>query len=307
MRQKTLLLLIVLLIIVMAGLGIYLFQQRGHTIQTLLQNQQSSQKQIADLNDRLVAVARQQQGIMASNYNGATPVPFNQSQQIQFSDQQHALRQLQRQWSLSALQLAQDYVRQANYEKAQSLLLQLQHTIINSHRSMADPFNETLLQTLKADQLTISQESQRQRQTRASLNQTLGQLQQQLNLMSVQVPNSLLTSTPAQKNNTAHQAWFKQLFLLQPTDKATSQHMLDRSFICKQASLNIAMARLALTSNNQMSFSSNMTEAVGQLSLLADPNAQQIAQQLHKLKNAKLPVNGELTSLTLMSGQKSTS
>ncbi len=308
MKQKTLLLLIVLLIIALVGLGVYVYQQRSVQIQTMQKNQQSSQKQIGDLNDRLVAVARQLQdttpATMASSH---VAMRLSQSQQTQVNDQQHELRQLQRQWSLTALQLAQDYLRQANYEKAQNLLLQLQQNMIESQSTIADPFNHTLLQTLKIDQLNISQEAQRQRQTRSSLDQNLAQLQQQLNLMSIQPPRSLLdASSTTNKNTNAVTAWFKQLFLLQPADANTTQHMLDRSFICKQASLNIAMARLALISNNQVGFSSSVSEAAVQLNLLADANAQQIALQLNKLKSTTLPATVQLTSLTLLSGQKST-
>lgn len=307
MKQKTLLLLIVLLIIALVGGGSYVYQQHSLQLQTMQQNQQSSQKQIGDLNDRLVAVARQlQDSTPATTLSSNVSMQLSQSQQIQVSDQQRDLRQLQRQWSLMALHLAQDYLRQANYEKAQNLLLQLQQNMIESQSTLADPFNHTLLQTLKIDQLNISQEAQRQRQTRNSLDQSLAQLQQQLNLMSVQPPRSLLDSSGiANKNSKTVTAWFKQLFLLQPANADTSQHMLDRSFICKQASLNIAMARLALGSNNQVGFSSNMSEAAAQLNLLADANAQQIALQLNNLKRTTLPANVQLTSLTLLSGQKS--
>ena len=307
MKQKTLLLLIVLLIIALVGGGSYVYQQHSLQLQTMQQNQQSSQKQIGDLNDRLVAVARQlQDSTPATTLSSNVSMQLSQSQQIQVSDQQRDLRQLQRQWSLMALHLAQDYLRQANYEKAQNLLLQLQQNMIESQSTIADPFNHTLLQTLKIDQLNISQEAQRQRQTRNSLDQSLAQLQQQLNLMSVQPPRSLLDSSGiANKNSKTVTAWFKQLFLLQPANADTSQHMLDRSFICKQASLNIAMARLALGSNNQVGFSSNMSEAAAQLNLLADANAQQIALQLNNLKRTTLPANVQLTSLTLLSGQKS--
>lgn len=307
MKQKTLLLLIVLLIIALVGGGGYVYQQHSLQLQTMQQNQQSSQKQIGDLNDRLVAVARQlQDSTPATTLTSNVSMQLSQSQQIQVSDQQRDLRQLQRQWSLMALHLAQDYLRQANYEKAQNLLLQLQQNMIESQSTIADPFNHTLLQTLKIDQLNISQEAQRQRQTRNSLDQSLAQLQQQLNLMSVQPPRSLLDSSgTANKNSKTVTAWFKQLFLLQPANADTSQHMLDRSFICKQASLNIAMARLALGSNNQVGFSSNVSEAAAQLNLLADANAQQIALQLNNLKRTTLPANVQLTSLTLLSGQKS--
>lgn len=305
MKQKTLILLMMLLIIALLGLGNYLYIQRGQQMQVVQQNQQINRKQIADLNDRLVAVARQQQnGQTNANGHGLVNMQLNQSQQVQLGQQQRDLRQLQRQWSLTALQLTQSYLRQAQYDQAQQLLLQLQQNIIESQSVLADPFNHTLLQTLKIDQLTINQEAQRQHQVQASLDQVLAQVQQQLNLMSVQAPHSLLNTSGQDKTRILSAAWFKQLFVLQRADASTSQHMLDRSFICKQASLNVAMARLALANNSQVGFSSNMTEAVGQLNLLADPGAVQISQQLSQLKTARLPAMIELTSLTLLSGQK---
>ncbi|MDR9779018.1 hypothetical protein RJJ65_41445, partial [Rhizobium hidalgonense] len=62
----------------------------------------------------------------------------------------------------------------------------------------------------------------------------------------------------------------------------------------------------ALISNNQVGFSSSISEAAVQLNLLADTNTQQIALQLNKLKSTTLPATVQLTSLTLLSGQKST-
>ena len=310
MKQKTLLILIVLLIVALVGLANYLYQQRSHQLQQMQLDQQASQKQIADLNDRLVAVARQQQGRDVGS-NIAQPnftLQASQAEHQQLNQQRNDLRLLQRQWSLTALQLANDYLKQANYQKSEQILLQVQQNIIESQHSISDPFNNTLIQTLKIDQLNISQEAIRQQQQRNSLDQALMQLQQQLNLMSVQPPSALLNqSANGDKNSVLSTAWFKHLFLLEPANPTTAQHMLDRRFVCKQASINIAMARLAVSNNSQMRFNSNINEAMVQLNLLTDPNARQIAQQLNKLKNLKLPLNVELTSLTLLSGKKSTS
>ena len=310
MKQKSLLILIVLLIIALVGLGSYLYQQGSHQLQQMQLDQQTSQKQIADLNDRLVAVSRQQQGREVGSNVGQPNVTTqaSQAEHEQLNQQRSDLRLLQRQWSLTALQLANDYLKQANYQKSEQILLQVQQNIIESQHSIPDPFNDTLLQTLKIDQLNISQEAIRQQQQRSGLDQALVQLQQQLNLMAVQPPSALLNqSDNGDKNSVFSGAWFKHLFLLERTNPTTAQHMLDRSFVCKQASINIAMARLAISNNSQMRFSSNMNEAMVQLNLLTDPNARQVARQLNKLKNVKLPLNVELTSLTLLSGKKSAS
>ncbi|XID75126.1 hypothetical protein ACF3NA_00705 [Alkanindiges sp. WGS2144] len=306
MKQKTLLLLLFLLIMTLTGLTGYLFQQRDQQLQQIAQNQQVNQKQLADLNDRLVAVARQQ-GNMAtpeSSSHAALFLPQDQRWQLQLNRQRSELRQLQRQWALTALHLSQDYLKQANYQQAQQLLLELQQNIIESQQTIADPFNHTLLQTIKIDQLNISQEASRQQQRRDSLGQVLAQLQQQLNLMAVQPPSSLLSQSASADHRILSRDWFKHLFLLEPAQPQVSQHMLDRSFICKQASINIAMARQAVNQNHQINFNSNINEALGQLNLLTDPAARHLVQHLNKLKNQTLAPAVELTSLTLLSGQK---
>lgn len=308
MKKKLIVLLGLVLLILLSGMSYLLYAKDQQRQQQLLQSQQAAQKQIADLNDRLVAVARQQTGSAnhASAANSAQPLHLSPAQQIQLNQQRNTLRQQQRQWALTALTLAQDSLRQGNPKKAQQLLLELQQNIIEDQQDANDPFNGTLLQTLKIDQLNLDQHATRQQQARAGLNQSLLQIQQQLNLMAVQAPQSLLAQSSAPKE-TGIGNWFKHLFLIERATPEAGQHMLDRSFIYKQASINVAIARLALAQGDQLNFTSNLTEAFTQLDLLADPGSRQMAQQLEKLKNQPWPASIELTSLTLLTGQKASS
>lgn len=308
MKKKLIVLLGLVLLILLSGMSYLLYAKDQQRQQQLLQSQQAAQKQIADLNDRLVAVARQQTGSAnhASAANSAQPLHLSPAQQIQLNQQRNTLRQQQRQWALTALTLAQDSLRQGNPKKAQQLLLELQQNIIEDQQDANDPFNGTLLQTLKIDQLNLDQHATRQQQARAGLNQSLLQIQQQLNLMAVQAPQSLLAQSSARKE-TGIGNWFKHLFLIERATPEAGQHMLDRSFIYKQASINVAIARLALAQGDQLNFTSNLTEAFTQLDLLADPGSRQMAQQLEKLKNQPWPASIELTSLTLLTGQKASS
>lgn len=306
MNQRLILLLMLVLFIGMTALIYTLHLRHDKQQQQLLHSQQSAQKQIADLNDRLVAVARQQGNSPenTSTLNSSRAIGLTPSQQMQLNQQQNTLRQQQRQWTLSALNLTQDSLRQGNLKNAQQLLLELQQNIIEDQQDFGNVFNNTLLQTLKIDQLNIAQQATHQQQARASLNQSLLQVQQQLNLMAVQAPRSLLQQPVAQ---TGIANWFKHLLLVERAGPEVGQHMLNRNFIYKQASINIAIARLALGQNDQVNFTSNLNEALTQLYLLPDPASQQIAQQLKKLKNQPWPTSIELTSLTLLTGQKSPS
>lgn len=308
MKQKLTLLLVLAVVVVMAVLSYTLYVKDQQRQQQLLQSQQAAQKQIADLNDRLVAVARQQasNASTANPANASQPIRLSPSQQVQINQQRNTLRQQQRQWTLTALNLAQDSLRQGNAKKAQQLLLELQQNIIEDQQDFTDAFNNTLLQTLKIDQLNIAQQATRQQQARSGLNQSLLQIQQQLNLLAVQAPHRL-QQQPADQKESGISNWFKHLLLVEPAAPEAGQHMLDRNFICKQASINVAIARLALSQSDQVNFTSNLNEALTQLYLLPDPASRQIAQQLDKLKNQPWPASIELTSLTLLTGQKGSS
>lgn len=288
----------------MISLSSILYKNDQQRQQQLLQSQQMAQKQIADLNDRLVAVARQQ-SVNSSNSNSANAqsIRLSPSQQVQVNQQRNSLRLQQRQWTLNALDMAQDHLRQGHPKKAQQLLLQLQQNLIENQQDLGDVFNSTLLQTIKIDQLNIAQQATRQQQTRTALNQSLLQIQQQLNLLAVQAPAGLLTTSSSQ-NGSGVSHWFKQLILIEPAAPQAGQHMLERNFIAKQASINVAIARLALAQSDQVSFSTSLNEALSELYLLPDASSRQIARKLDKLKNQPWPDTIELTSLTLLSGQK---
>lgn len=307
MKNKLLLVSGLILLVLMISLSYTLYKNDQQRQQQLLQSQQAAQKQIADLNDRLVAVARQQ-AVNNSNSNAANaaqPIRLSPSQQMQFNQQRNSLWLQQRQWTLNALDMAQDHLRQGHPKKAQQLLLELQQNLIENQQDLGDVFNNTLLQTLKIDQLNIAQQATRQQQTRAALNQSLLQIQQQLNLLAVQAPAGLLTPSSSQ-NGSGISRWFKQLILIEPAAPHAGQHMLERNFIAKQASINVAIARLALAQSDQVSFSTSLNEALSQLYLLPDASSRQIARKLDKLKNQPWPDTIELTSLTLLSGQKGT-
>lgn len=190
MKQKLTVLLGLALLVLITGCNYLLYMKDQQRQQQLMQSQQAAQKQIADLNDRLVAVARQQADPAATGHS-AQPIDLSPSQQVQLTQQRNLLRQQQRQWTLTALNLAQDSLRQGNIKTAQQLLLQLQQNIIESQQDSGDIFNNTLLQTLKIDQLNLDQQATRQQQARSSLNQALLQMQQRLNLMAIQTPQSL--------------------------------------------------------------------------------------------------------------------
>lgn len=308
MKQKLIVLLGLTLLIIMAGSSYMFYVKNQQRQQQLMQSQQAVQKQIADLNDRLVAVARQQTTSSANpnSVNPLQPIRLSPSAQIQLNQQRLVLRQQQRQWTLTALNLAQDSVRQGNTQKAQQLLLELQQNIIESQQDTGDVFNNTLLQALKIDQLNMAQQATRQQQARAALSQSLLQIQQQLNLMAVQAPQRSFEPASGQKGaGIGH--WFKQLLLVERATPETGQHMLDRSFIYKQASINVAIARLSLAQSDQVGFSRNLNEAFTQLSLLPDPASRQLVQQVEKVKAQPWPASIELTSLSLLTGQKASS
>lgn len=308
MKQKIIVVLAIIVLLVLIGVTYIFYVNNQRSQQQLQQSQETAQKQIADLNDRLVAVARQQAGNSEplNAIDSAQPVQMSPAQQVQLNQQRNLLRQQQRQWTLTALQLAQDSLRQGNLNMAQQLLLELQQSIIDSQQDTGDILNNSLLQALKIDQLNIAQQATRQQQARASLSQSLRHLQQQLNVMAVQAPHDL-NKQVATHTNPGITAWIRQLVLVERASPETGHYMLDRQFIYKQASIQVSIARLALGQGDQVNFSSSLTEASSQLSLLPDPASQQLAQQLAKVKSQPWPASIELASLGLLTRQKASS
>ncbi|RYZ94959.1 MAG: hypothetical protein EOO68_19355, partial [Moraxellaceae bacterium] len=183
MKQQVALPLLLLVVILLAACTYLGYRHADQQQQRLEQNQQAIQKQLADLNDRLVAVARQQQP--AGNPAGtsaAQSMRLSPAQQVQLTSQRNELKQYQRQWTLAALELAQDHLQHSDFAEAQQILLELQQSVLNTQQDFNNPFYRTLLQTLKIDQLSIEQQAPRRQQARDSFNQALQQMQQQLNL-----------------------------------------------------------------------------------------------------------------------------
>lgn len=300
MKQKLALPLLLLVVVVLA-LSTYLVYQHGtQQQQRLEQNQQAIQKQLADLNDRLVAVARQQQPAGSQTGTSASqPMRLSPAQQVQLTTQRNELKQYQRQWTLAALELAQDHLQHNDFADAQQILLELQQSVLNTQQDFNNPFYRTLLQTLKIDQLSIEQQAPRRQQARDSLNHALQQIQQQLNLMAVQPPQ-LGQASPLKP--TGIKNWFSHWFQVERASPEAEQHMLDRRFIAKQASLLVALTRVSLERGDASNFATTLDEATTQLALLPDHQARQLMQQLVILKNQPWPTPIQLTSLTLLSG-----
>lgn len=300
MKQKLALPLLLLVVIVLALCTYLVYQQVTQQQYRLEQNQQAIHKQLADLNDRLVAVARQQQP--AGGQTGtstAQPLRLSPAQQVQLTSQRNELKQYQRQWTLAALKLAQDHLQHNDFAEAQQILLELQQSVLNTQQDFNNPFYRTLLQTLKIDQLSIEQQMPRRQQARDSLNHALQQIQQQLNLMAVQAPQ-LGQAAPLKQSGIKN--WLAHWFQVERASPEAEQQMLDRRFIGKQASLLVALARVALARGDATNFVTTLDEATTQLALLPDHQARQLGQQLTVLKNQPWPIPIQLTSLTLLSG-----
>lgn len=300
MKQTIQLAGMVVLFIFILGLSYFLYQHNQQSNLALEQLQQNHTKQIADLNDRLVAVARQHSDPATASHAINLSASNVASQQQVIGQQQQQFRTLQQQWTLTALQLAQQQLNASDYRRAQELLLQLQQNVAADYRVQQSPLQATLLQTLKIDQLSIRQNETRQQQLQEQTDRSLSQLQQQLNNLAVHTT----TAWSAENQPMLSTPWWKRLLIIERINPDMAQQQLDRNFIYKQASLNIAMARLALMQHNPLDFNRYLTEATAQLKLLTDVNSRQILQRLNKLANQPLAERIQLTSLTLLAGAK---
>lgn len=309
MKQRiAVLLLLVLGVSLSVGLCWLHAQQRAELMQ--LQNEvKLGHKQLTELNDRLAALSRQQNGasvipgILTGNQGAASSL--NAAQQLQLELQRSEVRQLKLQWLHANLQLAQDAALQAKFDSALLLLQQTQQYILQAGDAQADPLNLALLQAIKNDQQQIRQDVQRHRQTQSSINDSLSAIQQQL----AQDSKIKLTSKKSALNaqDSRLKSWFSGILVIEKISPETQQLALDRSFVYKQSMMLVSLARKAVAENDQLSFNTYVQDMLDALQPMADAQSKSIRGSLIALQQQRLPTADQLSSLALLSQQKVTS
>lgn len=308
MKQKIVVLLLLTFFILLSVAAYHLVTQRQEEIELLQKDQQVNQKQIADLNDRLAVLARQQQGdLNLGSLSGSSQahVPLNAAQQLQLEIQRSELYQLKQQWVSANLNLAQDALFQSRFEVALALIQETQQHLIKIEEGHNDPLSVALLQAMKSDQQHIQQVMQQHRHSQLNIDRALSEIQQQLLQLSRVVPS--FAGRISQKPASGIKSWFSKLIVVERVPESAQQQILDRNFVFKQSSLTLALARQALAQNDQVSLDAYLQEVLDLVSPFADADSRLIENKILAVQQQQLPSVKSLASLALVAHTKGAS
>lgn len=305
MKQKYLVLILLILIGLMIRLSYDLYVTDQQALQSMQQEQQSSQQQIADLNDRLVALARQQPSLSFMGTGLSTQLADSQhaAQQLQIQMQRAELKQVHQQWLKSSLELAQQTLDQGKIDTTLVMLQQIQTHTLDSQRQDADPLNLALLQAIHNDQQQLKQARDRDQVTLNTMARSLELIQQQLLRFSDLPPTLVAASTSEEKKHILPK--LSKIISIERVEPTTQQQMLTRSLLCKQASFSLGLARAAILENNNAAVGFYLQNAAQLIKPITDANITSVSSQIVKLQTRQLPKPIGLTSLALVSSSKS--
>lgn len=302
MKQKLLWAVVLCCVGLLMKLAYDVYFAQNQQIQTLLQQQQDNQQQLADLNDRLVAVARQQPlGSNLLDKSTSLTQTLNAAQTLQLEMQHHEVQQMQQQWSYATIQLAQQSLTEGQVNRALQLLQQVQTQLVQQNDAKQDALNVALSTAISNDQVQIKQSAVRNQAARQQVIQALSQLEQQLLLLADREPAFVAAHHDASSTGVWHM--LSHILIVEQSNPATQHAMANRGLVCRQGSFGIALARQALMSGNDTLFQQYIQDAQTQLKPLADDDVRQVVLQLSHLAQ-QLPAPATLTSLALLDNQR---
>ena len=287
-----------LLLLLLGGWGWQLYAEQQLELARLDHNQATLTQQVADLNDRLVAVARIQ----------AQPNNVVLSQTAPTPEQVELMRQNIRQ----SLTLAQYAIQRGQAADADALLLSVQAVLQGgqSRQGFAPAVLQGLQQAIQMDRAAISQAVQQQQTSDQSLERALIKIQQQLDQMARQAPVLHLPdltqpteSASQQYSDQIERSWLDrlaQVVSIQPVSSEQQVTLAQRALLCREVALTIGLARHALRQQQPDQLRALLREAIQQLSRLPDAQAVQTQQRLTQLLATPLPAAVSLRALALL-------
>lgn len=287
-----------LLLLLLSGWGWQLYAEQQLELARLDQNQATLTQQVADLNDRLVAVARTQ----------AQPNDVLLTQTVITPEQAELMRQNIRQ----SLTLAQYAIQRGQATDADALLLSVQAVLQGgqSQQWFAPAVLQGLQRAIQMDRAAISQAAQQQQTGDQSLERALIQIQQQLDQMARQAPVLHLPdltqptdSASQQHSDHAERSWLDRLAQVVSIQRVSPEQQVtlaQRALLCREVALTVGLARHALRQQQPDQLRALLREAIQQLSRLPDAQAVQARQRLTQLLATPLPAVVPLRALALL-------
>lgn len=260
-----------LVVIVMLIALIWILKLSFDVMQISAQQQQLSQslhlveKTNANLNDQLVALQRR-------NYTQDAAEQSAISSAIPQEDAIQPMEMVARQ-----LDLVEFSLQQQQFHYATEMLENLDREL--NEYALAPALKQSLHQVIQQDQKQIQQFITTRDAQYQQVSQLLQQLDQQLK-QQVQQPEL----NPADVDD----RYFWQKWLSIESAKQPATQLMQRQIILKEAQLRLLLARQVFMQGQYVQYQQEVNDIIQLLQQLPDQKAQQLVQQLEKIKNLNI-------------------
>lgn len=245
--------------------------------QQLSQSLHLAEKTNANLNDQLVALQRR-------NYTQDAPEQPAVSSAVQQEDAIQPVDMVAQQLDLVEFSLQQQQFHYAT-EKLANLDREL------NEYALAPALKQSLHQVVQQDQKQIQQFITTRDAQYQQVSQLLQQLDQQLKQQAQQ---------PELNPADVDDRYFWQKWLSIESAKQPATQLMQRQIILKEAQLRLLLARQVFMQGQYVQYQQEVNDIIQLLQQLPDQKAQQLVQQLEKIKNLNIVPTPSLKTRALL-------
>ncbi|MDO5543951.1 MAG: hypothetical protein Q4F77_11690 [Acinetobacter sp.] len=245
--------------------------------QQLSQSLHLAEKTNANLNDQLVALQRR-------NYTQDAPEQPAVSSAVQQEDAIQPVDMVAQQLDLVEFSLQQQQFHYAT-EKLANLDREL------NEYALAPALKQSLHQVIQQDQKQIQQFITTRDAQYQQVSQLLQQLDQQLKQQAQQ---------PELNPADVDDRYFWQKWLSIESAKQPATQLMQRQIILKEAQLRLLLARQIFMQGQYVQYQQEVNDIIQLLQQLPDQKAQQLVQQLEKIKNLNIVPTPSLKTRALL-------
>lgn len=245
--------------------------------QQLSQSLHLAEKTNANLNDQLVALQRR-------NYTQDAPEQSAVSSAVQQEDAIQPMDMVAQQLDLVEFSLQQQQFHYAT-EKLANLDREL------NEYALAPALKQSLHQVIQQDQKQIQQFITTRDAQYQQVSQLLQQLDQQLKQQAQQ---------PELNPADVDDRYFWQKWLSIESAKQPATQLMQRQIILKEAQLRLLLARQIFMQGQYVQYQQEVNDIIQLLQQLPDQKAQQLVQQLEKIKNLNIVPTPSLKTRALL-------
>lgn len=245
--------------------------------QQLSQSLHLAEKTNANLNDQLVALQRR-------NYTQDAPEQSAVSSAVQQEDAIQPVDMVAQQ-----LDLVEFSLQQQQFHYATEKLAHLDHEL--NEYALAPALKQSLHQVVQQDQKQIQQFITTRDAQYQQVSQLLQQLDQQLKQQAQQ---------PELNPADVDDRYFWQKWLSIESAKQPATQLMQRQIILKEAQLRLLLARQVFMQGQYVQYQQEVNDIIQLLQQLPDQKAQQLVQQLEKIKNLNIVPTPSLKTRALL-------